>query len=109
MTDTLLARQAVLQQEYEIAAARRDLRVAEGKLASAVGLSPLAMPQIAAANADALPKALPATVDAMIQQMLGNRPDLAAKFAQIRAREAYRRRARADYLPSLSAGAMAGQ
>jgi outer membrane protein TolC len=49
-----------------------------------------------------LPTGLPASVDALLQQAVATRPDLAAKFAEVRAREAELARARADYLPKLS-------
>jgi outer membrane protein len=45
----------------------------------------------------------------LLQQAVSTRPDLAAKFTDVRAREAELDRARADYLPKLSAnGALGG-
>src|SRR5262249_61432042 len=56
---------------------------------------------------------LEAAVDRVIDQALGQRPDLIAKVAAVRAREAELRRARAAYYPTLSlvgnVGTLAGQ
>jgi outer membrane protein len=109
ITDELLARQAVLQQQFDIAAARRDSEVAEAELSEAIGISPVSMPQVTSISALPLPRALPESVDALLQQALATRPDLAAKFAQIRVREAELDRIRADYLPTLSANGMLGR
>src|SRR5262249_14903539 len=51
----------------------------------------------------------PASVDSMLQQAVFNRPDLAARFADVKAREAELERARADYLPKLSANGTLGR
>jgi outer membrane protein TolC len=109
ITDELLARQVVLQLQYDIASARRDAQTAEARLARAIGISPSRLPQIASLSGLPLPQALPGSVDVLLQQMLGSRPDLAAKFAEMRARQAELDRARADYLPTLSASGMLGR
>src|SRR5215471_3971162 len=57
----------------------------------------------------ALPAGLPASVDSMPQQAVSTRPDLSAKFAHVRACEAELERARADYLPKLSANGTLGR
>jgi hypothetical protein len=56
-----------------------------------------------------LPKGLPASVDSMLQQAVSTRPDLAAKFAEVRACEVELERACADYLPKLSANHTPGR
>jgi outer membrane protein len=109
ITDELLAHQVVLQQQFDIAAARRDAQAAEAKLAEAIGISPLSLPQVASLTTLPLPSELPGSVDALLEQSLTSRPDLAAKFAEIRAREAELDRARADYLPTISANGMLGR
>jgi outer membrane protein TolC len=109
VTDTLLARQVVLQQQLDIASAQRDVHAAEAQLAQAIGISPVSLPQIASLSSLPLPEGLPASVDSLLQQAVSTRPDLAAKFADMRTREAELDRARADYLPKLSAnGALGG-
>jgi outer membrane protein TolC len=102
ITDTLLARQVVLQQQFDIASAQRDVHAAEAQLAQAIGISPTSLPQVASLSSLPLPEGLPASVDSLLQQAVSTRPDLAAKFADVRAREAELERARADYLPRLS-------
>jgi outer membrane protein TolC len=109
ITDELLARQAVLQQKFDIAAARRDSEVAHAQLSEAIGISPVSLPKVASLSHLPLPKQLPESVDALLQQALTSRPDLAAKFAQIRAREADLDRIRAEYLPTISANGMLGR
>jgi outer membrane protein len=108
VTDTLLARQLVLQQEFDIASASRDVHAAEAQLAQAIGISPTSLPQVASLSSLPLPEGLPASVDSLLQQAASTRPDLAAKFAEVRAREAELERARADYLPKLSANGRLG-
>jgi len=109
VTDTLLAHQVVLQQQFDIASAQRDVHAAEAQLAQAIGISPASLPQVASLSSLPLPEGLQASVDSLLQQAVSTRPDLAAKFADVRAREAELDRARADYLPKLSAnGALGG-
>lgn len=102
VTDTLLARQVVLQQQFDIASARRDVRAGEAQLAQAIGISPASLPPVASLSSLPLPRGLPASVDSLLEQAVSTRPDLAAKFADVRAREAALNRARADYFPKLS-------
>jgi outer membrane protein TolC len=108
VTDTLLAHQQVLQQQFDITTARRDVQAAEAQLARAIGISPASLPQVASLAALPLPEGLPGSVDSLLQQAVSTRPDLAAKFAEVRAREAELERARADYLPRLSANGTLG-
>jgi outer membrane protein len=109
LTDTLLARQVVLQEQFDIERARRDVHAAEALLAQAIGISPVSLPQVASLSALPLPESLPASVDSLLQQAVSTRPDLAAKFADVRARDAELERARADYLPTLSATGTLGR
>jgi outer membrane protein len=109
VTDTLLARQVVLQQEFDIDSAHRDVHAAEAQLAQAIGISPASLPEIASFSSLPLPQGLPGSVDSLLQQAVSTRPDLAAKFAEVRAREADLERARADYLPKLSANGFLGR
>jgi len=94
ITDALLARQVVLQQQFDIASAQRDVHAAEAQLAQAIGISPASLPQVASLSSLPLPEGLPASVDSLLQQAVSTRPDLAAKFADVRVREAELDRAR---------------
>jgi len=109
VTDTLLARQVVLQHQFDIAGALRDEHAAEAQLAQAIGISPASLPKVASLSSQPLPKESPASVDSLLQQAVFTRPDLAAKFADVRAREAELARARADYLPKLSTDGTLGR
>jgi outer membrane protein len=109
VTDALLGRQVVLQQQFDIASARRDVRAGEAQLAQAIGISPASLPQVASLSSLPLPQGLPASVDSLLERAVSTRPDLAAKFADVRAREAELDRARADYLPKLSANGALGR
>jgi outer membrane protein TolC len=86
VTDMLLARQVVLQQQFDIASAQRDVHAAEAQLAQAIGISPASLPQIAPLSSSPVPEGLPASVDSLLQQAVSTRPDLAAKFADVRTR-----------------------
>jgi outer membrane protein len=108
VTDALLARQVVSQQQFDIASAQRDVHAAEAQLAQAIGISPASLPQVASLSSLPLSQGLPASVDSLLQQAVSTRPDLAAKFAEVRAREAELDRARADYLPKMSANSALG-
>src|SRR6516225_11743002 len=109
VTDTLLARQVVLQQKFDIDSARRDVHAAEAQLAQAIGISAASLPEVASLSFLPLPEGLPGSVDSMLEQAVSTRPDLAAKVADVRAREADLERARADYLPKLSANGTLGR
>jgi outer membrane protein TolC len=67
VTDALLARQVVLQQQFDIASARRDVHAAEAQLAKAIGISPAALPQVASLSSLPLPEGLPASVESLLQ------------------------------------------
>jgi outer membrane protein TolC len=56
VTDALLARQVVLQQQFDIDSARRDVHAAEAQLAQAIGISPASLPEIASLSSLPLPE-----------------------------------------------------
>src|SRR5262249_54964885 len=104
----LLARQQAVQAEFEledISAKERDAQVA---LAESMGILPTTPLQVVDFSALALPAALEESVDQTIDRALEQRPDLIAKVAIVREKEAAIRRARADYFPTLSLGADVG-
>jgi outer membrane protein len=88
----------------------RDAVVA---LAESIGVPPTTSIQVTDFSALPPPAALEASVDRVIDQALERRPDLIAKVAAVRAREAELRRARAAYFPTLAlvgnVGTIAGQ
>ena len=97
-----LARQQEAQAAFDledVLATERDAQVA---LAESIGIPPTTPIQVTDFSALPLPAALEDSVDKVIDQALERRPDLIAKVAALRGKEAEVRRARAAYLPTLS-------
>src|SRR5262245_42591026 len=106
--DVLLARQQAVQAEFdleEIAVKERDAEVA---LAESMGILPTASLRVVDFSALAMPAVLEESVERTIDRALEQRPDLIAKVAIVREKEAAVRRARAEYFPTLSVGADVG-
>jgi len=102
LPEVSLARQQEAQAAFDledVLATERDAQVA---LAESIGISPTI--QIQVTEFSALPPlaALEESVDKVIDQALDSRPDLIAKVAALRVKEAEVRRARATYYPTLS-------
>lgn len=100
--NVLLARQQAVQAEFELeefTARERDAQVA---LAQSIGILPTTPLQVVDFAALPLPSALADSVERVIDRALEQRPDLIAKVALVREKEAVERRARADYFPTLS-------
>lgn len=97
-----LARQQEAQATFdleEVLAAERDAQVA---LAESIGIPPTMPVQVADFSALPPPAALEDSVDKVIDQALDRRPDLIAKVAVLRGKEAEVRRARAAHFPTFS-------
>jgi len=106
--EVLLARQQAVQAEFEledVTAKERDAQVA---LAESMGILPTTPLQVVDFSALGLPPALEDSVERVIDRALDQRPDLIAKVALVREKEAVLRRARADYFPTLALGADVG-
>jgi len=106
--EVLLARQQAVQAEFDledVSAKERDAQVA---LAESMGILPTTPLQVVDFSALSLPPALEDTVERVIDRALDQRPDLIAKVALVREKEAALRRARADYFPTLALGADVG-
>jgi len=100
--EVLLARQQTVQAEFDledVAARERDAQVA---LAESMGILPTTPLRVVDFSALALPPALEDSVERIIDRALEQRPDLIAKVALVREKEAAVRRARADYFPTLA-------
>src|SRR5260370_15453388 len=74
-------------------------------LLETIGIRPGTPIDISDSSQQALPPGLEESVDEAIDRALAQRPDLIARLASVRAKEAEVRRARADYWPSLAARA----
>src|SRR5499426_955263 len=96
------ARQQEAQAAFDledVLAVERDAQVA---LAESIGIPPTTQVQVTDFSALPPPAALEDSVDKVIDQALERRPDLIAKVAALRGKEADVRRARAAYFPTLS-------
>jgi outer membrane protein len=106
--DLLLAQQQAVQAEFDledIAAKERD---AQAALAQSMGILPTTPLRVVDFSALAMPTALEESVERTIDRALQQRPDLIAKVAVVREKEATVRRARAEYFPTLVVGVNAG-
>ncbi len=102
LPEVALARQQEAQAAFEledVLATERDAQVA---LAESIGILPTTPIQVADFSALAPPAALEESVEKVIDRALAKRPDLIAKVAALRGKEAEVRRARAAYFPTLS-------
>ena len=97
-----LARQQEVQTAFDledVLATERDAQVA---LAESIGIPPTTPIQVTDFSALPPPATLEDSVDKVIDQTLERRPDLIAKVAALRGKEAEVRQARAAYFPTLS-------
>lgn len=112
-TERLLARQELARAQYELQASHRGVADAGSALADTLGISPAALPRTVTLSQLPLPSRLTESVEQAMDRALASRPDLAARLATLRAREAEVRRARAEFLPRLglagSGGGTAGR
>ena len=102
LPEVALARQQEAQAEFDLEDVRSRERDAQVRLADSVGLPPTTPIQVADFAALPAPAALEDSVDKLIDRALEQRPDLIAKVAEVRAKEAVVRRARAAQWPTLS-------
>ena len=100
----------VLQAQEETARATYDLEDAVASehdarmaLLETIGLRPGTPIEVADISQEPLPSALEESVDEAIDRALAQRPDLIARLASLRAKEAEVREARADFWPKLAA------
>jgi outer membrane protein TolC len=112
-TQLLLARQERARAQYELQASRRGVADAGSALADTLGISPAVLPRTVALAELPLPSGLAVSVEDAMDLALATRPDLAARLATLRAREAEVRRARAEFMPRVgligSGGGTAGR
>jgi outer membrane protein TolC len=109
LPDHLLARQERARAAYEVEDALGGVSDAQAALADGLGIPPTALMRVADLSAVPLPSDLAESVDQIIDRAVARRPDLAARLAALRAREAAERGARAEYWPRLSLSGTAGQ
>jgi outer membrane protein TolC len=102
LPEVALARQQEVQAEFDLEDVRSRERDAQVKLADSIGLPPTTPIRVAEASALPAPAALEDSVEKVIDRALERRPDLIARVAAVRAKEAEVRRARAAYYPALA-------
>lgn len=102
------ARQQAAQAAFDLEDVEVEDRDAQVNLAEAVGILPTTPLRVVDFSRLPIPTNFEASVDAFIDRSLEQRPDLLAKVAVLRQKEAEIRRARADYYPTLSFQGEAG-
>src|SRR4029077_1127534 len=102
LPETSLATQQEAQAAFDLEDALAKERDAQMTLAESIGITPTTAIQVTDFSALPPAAALEDSVDKVIERALEKRPDLIAKVAAVRAKEADVRRARAAYFPTLS-------
>jgi outer membrane protein len=102
LPEVSLARQQEAQAAFDLEDVLENERDAQVALAESIGTPPTVLIQVTDFSALPPSAALEDSVDKVIDQALERRPDLIAKVAALRGKEAEVRRARADYFPTLS-------
>jgi len=97
------AKKTFSQAEFDLASADRNVEVTLGNLRVATGLEANAPLKVTLESKDKGPlEELSGKVDQLIDTAVANRPDLAARIADIQASRAATERAKADFLPKVS-------
>src|SRR5262245_12501255 len=105
LPEVLQAQEETAQATYELTDALATEHDARMALLESIGIRPGTPIEIADVSQEPLPPALEESVDQAIDRALAQRPDLIARLASVRAKEAEVRKARADYWPKLAARA----
>ena len=103
--DIALAEQAVAQGKLNWVTHQGTERTSYLALTDAMGLPASTPLQIAASQAPQLPAAITPITQQRIDDLIAQRPDIAAAYAAVKAAEAGRRRAEAAFLPKVYMGA----
>ena len=104
----LLALQDKARAAFEVEEAEGLVADARAALAESIGISPTMRLGVTDLADVPLPPGLPATAEQLIDRALARRPDLSARLATLRAREAEVRRARAEFMPRLRLSSSVG-
>ena len=100
--DVSRARQLAAQATFDLEEALAKERDAQVALAESMGVLPTTPIRIVEFSRLSLPSRLEETVEKFIDRTLEQRPDLLAKVAALRAKDAEIRRAKSAYLPTLA-------
>jgi outer membrane protein TolC len=107
--ELLQAQQQTAQSEFELEAAIGAESEAEIALIESLGITQTTRLKVADIANLPLPPAPDRSVNALIDLALSQRPDLVVKLANVRAKEAEVRRARADFYPKVGLDAHVGR
>jgi outer membrane protein len=100
-SDVLLARQQAVQAAFDVEEVNLKERDAQVNLAESIGILPTTPLHVADFSRIPFPTNLEDTVETFIDRTLQQRPDLLARVADLREKDAEIRKARAAYLPTL--------
>ncbi len=106
--DLLLAIQEQAKASYDLQDAHSSEIQAHADLTANLGISPSYSLQLINLNQLPLPEGLIQSVEKIVDQALEQRPDLMARLAELRAREAEVKKARAEFWPKFSLGGKVG-
>ncbi len=106
--DLLLAIQEQAKASYDLQDARSSVIQAHADLTASLGISPTYSLQMIDLNKLPLPGGLVQSVEKIVDQALEQHPDLMARLAELRAREAEVKKARAEFWPKFSLGGKIG-
>lgn len=106
--DLLLAIQEQAKASYDLQDARGSVTQARADLTTSLGISPSYSLQLIDLSKLPLPTGLVESVEKIVDQALEQRPDLMARLAELRAREAEVKKARAEFWPKVSLRGMVG-
>ena len=106
--ELLEAQQQSAQREFDLAAALGAESDAQVALIDSLGILPTTSIQVADFADKPIPQVPEESVDELIDMALSHRPDLVIKLANLRAKQAGVRAARADFYPKVAVGANVG-
>ena len=106
LPDVLEARSATAESEYDLQAVLGSEEIAQGDLATALGISAGAVIHVQTLDQIPTPDSVGDSVDHAIARALRQRPDLLEQVAQIRSANARIKEAHAAYYPNLTLNAI---
>jgi len=106
--DVLQAEHQSAQAEFELEAARGALSDAQVAFVESLGILPTTKLEVANVSGKSFSENSADSLDDLLDRALSHRPDLVGKLANLRAKQAGVRKARAAYYPKVSLGANAG-
>jgi len=106
--EVLLAEQQSAQAEFDLEAARGALSDAQVAFVESLGIVPTTKLRVAEIPQNAVQPSSREAMDELLERALSQRPDLVAKLANLRARQAQVKKARAAYYPKIALDANAG-